>query len=451
MILRDRSKEPEGETRMPANDRRTFLSRAALGAAAAAAGLRGAVASSSNGQLVMGGIGCGGQGTNLIRSFAGQEDVRVAWVCDPDLGRANAAAQAVEDLKGSRPQVAQDLRRILDDPQVDGVSIGTPDHWHAPATILAVNAGKHVYVEKPCSHNIREGRLMTEAARRNNRVVQVGTQSRSSPPVVEAMDLLRQGAIGDILVAKAWNSQQRGTIGRASPSEPPSSLNYDLWLGPAPFVPFQSNRLHSGWHWWYDFGTGDTGNDGVHDIDIARWGLGVETHPSRVSTLGGKYYFDDDQQFPDTQYALFEYPADSAGGKRRQLIFEMRIWSPYRQEGYENGCAFYGTEGMLLLGKNDGWQLFGPRNEPRESRKASGMGLPHHRNFVECIRAGRLPNADVEIGHLSATLCHLANISTRVGRTIQFDPAAERILNDEEADRLVRREYREHWARPEGG
>ena len=204
---------------------------------------------------------------------------------------------------------------------------------------------------------------MVEAARRHKRVVQVGTQSRSGEHVRKAIAMLRDGAIGEVLVAKATNSQRRGNIGHAKPSRPPAYLDYDLWLGAAPEVPFQPNRFHYTWHWWYDFGTGDIGNDGVHDIDIARWGLGVAGHPSRVSGCGSKLYFDDDQQFPDTQYVTYEYPAEAKGGRKRMLIFEQRIWSPYRQEGHENGDVFYGTKGMMILGKGGGYRLFGERNK----------------------------------------------------------------------------------------
>jgi predicted dehydrogenase len=187
----------------------------------------------------------------------------------------------------------------------------------------------------------------------------------------------------------------------------------------------------------------------VHDIDIARWGLGVETHPTTITALGGKYFFDDDQQFPDTQYVVFEYAGE--GGREKQLVYEQRLWSPYFQEGYENGDAFYGTKGMLILGKGGGWQLFGPRNEPRDKMTGSPDGPAHHRNFLECIKSGRHPHADIEIGHLSSSLSHLGNIATRLGRTLHFDPKGERFIGDEEANRLVRREYRkEHWAVPKG-
>jgi predicted dehydrogenase len=284
---------------------------------------------------------------------------------------------------------------------VDAVVIATRDHWHAPATILACEAGIHVYVEKPCAHNIRERRLMIEAARRHRRIVQTGTQSRSTAHVIRAMQLLREGAIGEVLVSKAWNSQLRRSIGRAQPSEPPAHLDFDLWVGPAPMVPYQ------------------------------------------------KYFFDDDRQFPDTQYVVFEYGGN--GEKKKQLIFEQRIWSPYVQEGYENGNAFYGTEGMLILGKSGGWELFGPRNQSREKMEGRPDGPAHHRNFLECIQSGERPTADVEIGHLSAALCHLGNIATRLGRTLKFDPAAEHFVGDSEASALVGRKYREgHWAIPKG-
>jgi len=429
--------------------RRQFLNQTAvLGVGTVAMSItRRAHAAEANNKIVLGIIGPGGMGTNLLKSFAAQPDVAVAWVCDPDSERAAKAAQTSEQISGQRPKVEKDLRRVLEDKSVDAVIIATPDHWHAPATILACEAGKHVYVEKPCSHNIREGRLMIQAARRHRRVVQVGTQSRGTSHVRRAMELLHGGAIGDVLVAKAWNSQHRGSIGRAKPSEPPSHLDFDLWIGPAPLVPYQSNLLPGVWRWWYAFGTGDMGNDGVHDLDLARWGLGVETHPTTISAVGGKYFYDDDQQFPDTQTVVFEYAGE--GARKRQLIYEQRLWSPYVQEGHENGNAFYGTKGMLILGKHGGWQLFGPKNELREKMSGDIENTPHHRDFLECIRSGSRPNADIEINHLSTTLCHLGNIATRVRRTLTFDPKSEQIMNDREAGALVRREYRKnHWAVP---
>ena len=427
--------------------RRDFIKTASV-TTAALAGAPSQNVLGANDQIVLGVIGPGGMGMNLLQSFVRQAGVSVAVVCDPDEKRMHNAAAEVEKASGKRSKMVKDMRQVFEDPSVDAVVIATPDHWHAPATILACEAGKHVYVEKPCSHNLREGRLMIEAARRLNRVVQVGTQSRSTAHVQRAVELLRDGAIGDVLVAKAWNSQRRSSIGQAKPSQPPAELDFDLWLGPAPEVPYQSNLLHAIWRWWHAFGTGDMGNDGVHDIDIARWGLGVETHPDTVAALGGKYFFEDDQQFPDTQYVLFEY---GRAGQRKQLIFEQRIWSPYVQEGHENGNAFYGTKGMLVLGKNSGWKLYGERNQLKEEGKGSPDGAAHHRNFLECIKTGAPPNADIEIGHYSTALCHLGNIATRVRRTLSFNSDKETFENDSEANALLKREYRNgHWAVPKG-
>lgn len=293
---------------------------------------------------------------------------------------------------------------------------------------------------------------MIEAARRNKVVMQVGTQSRSTPHVIRAIGRLREGAIGKVLVAKAWNSQRRGNIGHAKPSQPPAHLDFDLWLGPAPCISYQRNMLHAIWRWWHAFGVGDIGNDGVHDIDLARWGLGVAGHPSTITALGGKYFFDDDQQWPDTQYVVYEYPGDGRVGQKRQLVFEQRTWSPYVQEGLENGDAFYGTDGMMILGKSGGYHLFGPRNKLIEHVKAGSPDLAaHHDDFLSCIRSGGTPHADIEINHLSTALCHLANIATRVGRVVRFDPAAEKVLGDPEAAAMLRRDYRPgHWAAPKG-
>jgi predicted dehydrogenase len=400
-------------------------------------------------KIVLGAIGCGGQGTGLARSLAGLQAVDFAYVCDPDEERAGRAAKAVEQSGGKAPKVVKDLRHILDDKSVDAVTIATPNHWHAPAAILACAAGKQVYVEKPCSHNIREGRLLVEAAHRHKRVVQHGTQSRSNGLIAHAIQLLRNGVIGEVLMAKAWKVQQRRSIGQATPSAPPQGLDYDLWLGPAPYVPFQKNRHHYTWHWWYDFDTSDMGNDGVHELDIARWGLGVETHPAAVSASGTKLFFNDDQQFPDTQYVVFDYPGDGQVGNRRQLFFEMRLWSCYGLDGIDTGNAFYGTQGWMLLSKRGVLKVFGPDNKQLKVDGEPPKCAGHHANFIEAIRNGVPLTAPIEVGHLSAMLCHLGNIAARVGRALHFDAEQEQILGEAEGNRLIRRAYREgHWAVP---
>jgi len=442
---------------MSGSRRREFLRDAGLGVAALTLGA-GTARSETAQKIRVGLIGPGGMGTAHLRLLTLRKDVEVTHVCDPDRKRLAAAAELVQGTTGQAPKAVEDMRRVFDDPRVEAVFIATPDHWHAPAAILALQAGKHVYVEKPCCHNIREGRWMVETAKRSGKQLQVGTQSRSTAVVQEAIERLRRGEIGEVLVAKAWNSQRRGTIGRSQPAPPPEHLEYDLWVGPAPMVPYRPNMLPGVWRWWRAFGCGDIGNDGVHDLDVAVWGLGVTTHPSRVSCLGGKYFFDDDQEFPDTQYAVFEYPAQGEGKpegkaeKRKQLVFEQRIWSPYVQEGYENGAAFYGTEGMLVIGHAVGWKLYGPRNKLIAERTGSADLQAHHDNFFACIRGEQKRlNADARAGHLSAALCHLANLSARVGRTLEFDPEKEAVLGDREAAALVGRKYREgHWAVPRG-
>lgn len=404
--------------------------------------------------VVVGAVGCGGRGRVHAALLAGRKDVRVSFVCDPDLKRAEQAAAEVEKACGRKPAVVQDIRRVLDDTTVDAITVATPDHWHAPATILACSADKHVYVEKPCSHNIREGRLMIKAARKHDRVVQVGTQARNSRHVRRAMQLIKEGAIGDVLVAKAWNSQRRASIGNGKPGQPPTHLNYDLWLGPAPYEPYYANRLHYNWHWRYAYGTGDLGNDGVHELDLALWGLGVDgRHPESVTASAAKLYFDDDQQFPDTQNVTLDYAPSGKDDRRRQVIFELRIWTPYRMEGYENGNAFYGTKGFLLLGKNDNFRLYGERNRLIEETQASGTNtentLIHHADFLDCVRSGSRPQADIEVGHHSATACHLGNIASRLKRTLFFDGKTEQFLSDDLANKLLTRSYRDnHWAKP---
>jgi len=424
--------------------RRRFLHASALASSAIA--FPSVHAQGAGNKLRLGLIGPGGMGTNHLRLLAKTADAELAWLCDVDGKRLELAAKSAQELSGSAPKTTKDMREVLADKGVDAVFIATPDHWHAPATLLALDAGKHVYVEKPCSHTLQEGRLMVDAARKAKRVVQVGTQSRSTEHVLNAMKKLHEGAIGEILSVKVWNSQFRGNIGHVPPSEPPAELDFETWLGPAPKTSYRSNMLPGKWRWFHSFGEGDIGNDGVHDLDIGRWGLGVDTHPSRIAALGGKYFHDDDQEWPDTQTVIFEYHLD--GGKKKLLTYEQRLWSDYHQEGFENGDAFYGTNGYMILGKAGGWRIHDKKDKLREEATGSPDLAAHHRNFFDCIRHGGTPHADIHEGHLSASLCHLANIATRLGRMLNFDPKTERFSGDAEADKMLTREYREHWGRP---
>ncbi len=430
--------------------RRRFLLGSVSASAAALAGPAIVRAAGDAERIRLAIIGPGGMGTQHVRTLCRRQDVEFLWVIDADAGRAADAARTIRELTGQTPKTGQDMRRAIEDPAVEACFMATPDHWHAPGAILAADAGKHVYVEKPCSHNLREGRLMIEAAERNRVRIQVGTQSRSTAHVRTVIERIRSGVIGEVLVAKAWNSQKRADQGHRPPSEPPDGLDYDLWLGPVPAVPYRKTYHPAHWRWFFHFGSGDFGNDGVHDIDIARWGLGVETHPGRITALGDKLYFDDDQEWPDTLYCGFEYdPPD--GGRKRQLIYEQRIWSPYVQEGHENGCAWYGTEGMIVGGKARGWQIYGPKNQLIESLPSDGVDLAaHHENFLGAVRRPGEDGLHAGIGtnHLSSSLCHLGNIAWRVGSDLTFDPAKETFVGNDDASTLLGRAYRDHWATP---
>jgi predicted dehydrogenase len=438
---------------MDTADRRDFIKRTGTGVATALATTLPAVAGreSSSGDLRIGVIGAGGRGRHVAQLMAGEDGVQISHVCDPDQKRL---AKAAKTLEINAANAVSDMRRILDDQTVDAVLIATPDHWHAPAAILACDAGKHVYVEKPCSHNIREGRLLVEAARRNNRVVQHGTQVRSTSMMQEATQLLHEGIIGNVLIARVWNVQKRHNIGHSKTVPVPAEIDFDLWVGPAPMRTYHDNLLHGHWHWWTDFGTGDMGNDGVHDLDYGRWGLGVETHPTKVSAAGGKYFFDDDQEFPDTQQVCFEYPGDGKAGNQRMLIYEQRLWSTNYPSVYnvDSGVEFYGTDGRMFLSRRGKIQVLEPGNKhiPVSVKPVAQDGDAHVADFIESIRNERRPNADIEIGHLTSSLCHLGNLATLLGRGLQFDPATEQVLNDPEANELVSRTYREHWAVPRG-
>ena len=432
---------------MSQSTRRSFLRQTACGTAAAAWGALAAPAIQARGaneRLVVGIAGCSDRGI-AVGTELRKLGVPIACVCDPDQARAARARKLLE-----ADQEGPDLRRILDDRAVDAIVIAARNHWHAPAAVLACQAGKHVYVEKPCSHNIAEGRRMIEAARRSGRVMQVGSQIRGTKVFQEGLALVHEGAVGKVLVAKTWVSRMRPNIGHCQPSEPPPGLDYDLWVGPAPLIPYQKNLLHYNWHWWYNFGNGDAGSRGVHQLDIALWGLDIKTHPTRITGFGEKLYFDDDKQYPDTHYVMFEYPGDGGLGSKRLIVYEQRLWSPYwGQVDCEDGCTFYGDEGYLTVDMHQGWKLFGPKSVlRRQAQKYFDTG-EHCADFLEAIRNGGRPSADIEIGHLSATLPHLTNILARTGRPqLTFDPQTEKFIDAPDADALTTRTYREgHWAR----
>ncbi len=419
-------------------NRRRFLQQTAVGGAAVTAASR-VLADDDptpDRTITVGVMGMGGRGTSLAQQFQQQPDCEVTYVCGVDQTRLAAAVKAVQKLSDRAPQAVGDFRRILDDKSVDVLVCAAPDHWHAPATILACSAGKHVYVEKPCCHNPREGELQMAAARKHDRIVQIGTQRRSYPGLIEAIAKLHDGVIGRVLFSRGWYNNMRGSIGHGKPAEVPDGLDYDLWQGPAPRRPFHSNTLHYNWHWFWHWGTGEIGNNGVHALDICRWGLGVD-YPSRVTSGGGIYYFDDDQQTPDSQVVTFEFGD-------RMITWEGRNWHPRGFEGTGFGASFYGDEGSMIVGGND-YKIYDRRDKLIEEGSGRGSDAAHIANFLEGIRTGTPPNAEIEIGYKSTLLCLLGSIAHRTGSTLNCDPTNGRPIDNEKAMALWGREYEPGW------
>jgi predicted dehydrogenase len=373
----------------------------------------------------------------LADIFAKQPAVEIRYVCDPDSARAEACAKALEAAGQKPPQAIADFRRILDDNQVDALVCAAPNHWHAPATIMACAAGKHVYCEKPGSHNPYEGESATQAARKHRRVVQIGTQRRSGPGTIQAIQKLQEGVIGRVYLVRAWYNNARGSIGIGKPAEVPANLDYELWQGPAPRRPYLDNRIPYNWHWFWHWGNGELGNNGVHTLDLCRWGLGVD-FPVRVVSSGGRYRWEDDQETPDTHTVAFEFE-----GKRKIT------WEGLSCHRHGGGfVTFYGEGGALALESNGAHTVFDERDREVEKTDSPSLGDTEHiANFLDAIRNDdplRL-NAEVASGHRSALLCHLGNIAHRTGHTMNCDSSNGHILDDDEAMQLWRREYAEGW------
>lgn len=419
-------------------NRREFIqTTAALGAAAALGA--GTPARAAEGRRVRHAvIGTGGQGQTHARVFDSLENCEVVGLCDVDPQRLAEARTRI--TKVAEPKLTTDFRELLADESIESVSIATADHWHTPVALHALKAGKHVYVEKPCSHNVREGFILDAAARKTGKCVQHGTQSRSSAGIQKAIQFLREGGIGKVRAAKAINHQFREPIGRAPVSSPPEGVNYELWTGPAPLHPFTQNRWHYNWHWFWDYGCGDIANDGVHQIDVARWGLGVE-YPKRVVASGGQYFYDDDHETPDMQMVTYEY--DDCF-----LIYEMRLWTNYPIEGHENGDVFYGDNGRLDIGREG---CIVTLNGKAPEKIGGGADVRDNMgNFIDAVAANDPSklNAPVSEGAISSALCHLGNVATRVGRPLEFDAAEIKCAGDREATKLLGREYRRGYELP---
>jgi predicted dehydrogenase len=410
-------------------------------------------------------IGIRGQGQSHISSYSNLKNARVAALCDVDSNLFGERIKSHFTDKGlAEPKTFTDLRKLYEDKDIDAVSIVTPNHWHSLASIWALQAGKHVSVEKPCCHNFWEGQKLVEAAEKYKLIVQDGAEQRSNPCALSMAEFLHKGNLGEVYMAKGLCYKWRDTIGKTPDGPVPSGVDYDLWLGPAPKRPFSENRFHYNWHWNWDYGNGDMGNQGVHEMDIARWGLNV-TLPSKISSVGGHFMFDDDQQTPNDLITVFEFPNPDGGGDKKKILqFEVRHWitnregiasdNPQKENSYmvssENtvGNLFYGSEGYLTKNVNQ-WQAFiGKDRVP--GAKGSGLG-DHYESFINAIVSNDqdLAMADIRDGFYSCALIHLGNISYLLGRTLEFDPVKMKFINDPEADSLLTRNYREPFIVPD--
>jgi predicted dehydrogenase len=429
---------------------------------------------------------CGvrGRGNDHIRGFSRVPGTELAALCDIDENVSQQRVGEILKMGLPKPKSYVDVRKLLEDKEIDAISIAAPNHWHSLMAIWGCQAGKDVYVEKPCSHNWFEGRQLVRAVKKYNRICQHGSQSRSNPGMIEAIHHLSDGTIGDVYMARALCYKWRPSIGRATPEAVPAGVNYDLWTGPAPLKPFTRNRFHYNWHWIWDTGNGEVGNQAIHEIDIARWGLGVG-FPVSASAMGGHFMFDDDQETPNTLNATFCF--DTAQGQRKMIELEVRHWITNHEAEIGSGAygasavppagltadankkpadkqqslgpkdaktntvgnLFYGSKGYLAIDGYDAYKTWLTEEaEPGPHGKASG---DHYANFIDCVRSRRAQDihSPIEEAHTSATLVHLANASYRLGRTLRFDPAGEQVIGDDEANRLLRGTYRAPYVVPE--
>ena len=433
-------------------DRRDFLkttSAASFGALLASRGIGPFLVRRPNERLVVGVMGVNGRGLVLARAFAGGANSTVGYLCDVDSTVLDKARTAIAPLQDTAPQAVVDIRRVLDDKSVDAIVIATPDHWHAPAAILALRAGKHVYLEKPGSHNARETELLVAAARKYGRLVQFGTQTRSAPHVIELAQSIREGLIGTPYLARAWYANTRTTIGKGKVAPVPSRLDWELWQGPAPRTGYRDNVVHYNWHWFKRWGTGEICNNGTHEIDLARWLLGVG-HPRSVISTGGRFHFTDDWEFPDSQQATFEFD----DGK--SIVWQGQSCNGLQMYGRARGTAVLGTGGSVVVDR-DGYVVYDLKNTivkelaPRVTTDGVNtladdpLTQLHIDNFVAAVRTGTALSAPIEEGAMTALLCHLGTISHQVGRKLRIDPTTGRMVGDANAAKRWSREYDPRW------
>jgi predicted dehydrogenase len=407
----------------------------------------------ANDRIYMAIIGINGRGGSMAGTFAKQKNTRVDYLCDVDSRTFAKVLKSVADAgQADAPHTEGDCRKIMTNKHIDAIYIATPDHWHAPLAIMGCQSDKHVYVEKPLSHNPHEGELAIAAARKYNKVVQMGAQRRSDPVLIQCIEQLHKGIIGRVYFAKAWYTNNRKAT-YLKPGSPWAELNYDLWQGPAPRLPYQDGLIHYNWHWFWHWGTGEALNNGTHEVDVARWGLGVD-FPTRVTSVGGRYQFKDDWQTPDTQIISMDFP------DRKSMMWENRSSNGRKIEGADRGVIFYGDNGSLdtdggsykvydLDGKliNEVKSLM--KEDTVQGRNTASPSLEwdslHVADFLDAVRNNRRPNCDVEIGYKSVLSMQLGNIAWRVGRDLKIDPTTGHIINDPEAEKLWNRTYEPGW------
>ena len=401
-------------------------------------------------KVVLAVMGVNSRGNYLAKSFSTLENVEIAYICDVEEGAVKKGLDALKDAK-RKPAVVKDIRKLVEQKDFDGLLIAAPDHWHTPAAVLGASNGKHVYVEKPCGQNPREGEIITAAYHRYGKHIQMGSQRRSFPSLIQAVQLVRQGIIGTPYMAKSWYTNERKSIGTGKKVTVPATLDFDLWQGPAPRRDYMDNLLHYNWHWFWHWGTGEACNNGTHEVDCCRWFLDVD-YPTKVTSSGGRYAFKDDWQTPDTQIAGFEF------GDKASITWEGRSCNNYPVEGSSRGFIIYGTNGSLLnLGGGD-YKIFDNKNklvkdvpsesaaDPNNPVSASGnLELYHFDNFVKTIRGDAKLTAPVDNAAKSVLLCHLANIAQRTGETLHCDPSNGHILNSKAGINLWGRTYEKGW------
>lgn len=418
-------------------NRRRFLQSTAVAAAASLAFPHILSAADPSRRVRVGIMGLNSRGMAHLEGFLAVDQVEITHLCDVDVRTLDKAAAVLERRQRPRPLLVRDVRKMLEDPALDAISIAAPNHWHAPATILACAAGKHVYVEKPGSHNGYEADFMVRAANHHKRVVQMGNQRRSWPWVVEAIQRLHAGEIGPVRFARAWYNANRPTIGRGKPAPVPSWLDYGLWQGPAPERPFLDNIVHYNWHWRWHWGGGELANNGIHALDLARWGLQVDS-PTRVACIGGRYHFSDDQETPDTCVTNFDF----AGAKG--ISWDCHSCHPHGFHGEGFGVQFYGDGGSLVIAGNSA-RILDLKQKPVREIQGKWDDKTHFANFIDAIRNGTTLTAPIADGQKSTLLCHLGNIAYRTRSELAVSPDGK-ILNNRAATRFWRRDYRPGWA-----